>query len=130
MTEKNITVSKDQPVNREATRSGARYLAPPVDIFETEDGLTLVADVPGLDERSLEISVDQGVLTIEGKAPFGAGELLWREYAMDGYWRQFQLPDTFDVAKGKAEVRNGVMTLQLPKAEAARPRKIAIEARH
>ncbi len=130
MTEKKMTVSKDQPVNREATRSGARYLAPPVDIFETEDGLTLVADVPGLDERSLEISVDQGVLTIEGKAPFGAGELLWREYAMDGYWRQFQLPDTFDVAKGKAEVRNGVMTLQLPKAEAARPRKIAIEARH
>lgn len=130
MTEKNITVSKDQPVNREATRSGARYLAPPVDIFETEDGLTLVADVPGLDERSLEISVDQGVLTIEGKAPFGAGELLWREYTMDGYWRQFQLPDTFDVAKGKAEVRNGVMTLQLPKAEAAKPRKIAIEARH
>jgi len=130
MTEKNITVSKDQPVNREATRSGARYLAPPVDIFETEDGLTLVADVPGLDERSLEISVDQGVLTIEGKAPFGAGELLWREYTMDGYWRQFQLPDSFDVAKAKAEVRNGVMTLQLPKAEAAKPRKIAIEARH
>jgi len=130
MTEKNITVSKDQSVSREATRSGAWYLAPPVDIFETEDGLTLVADVPGLDERSLEISVDQGILTIEGKAPFGAGELLWREYTMDGYWRQFQLPDTFDVAKAKAEVRNGVMTLQLPKAEAAKPRKIAIEARH
>jgi len=130
MAEKKMTVSKDQRVNREATRSGARYLAPPVDIFETEDGLTLVADVPGLDERSLEISVDQGVLTIEGKAPFGAGELLWREYTMDGYWRQFQLPDTFDVAKAKAEVRNGVMTLQLPKAEAAKPRKITIEARH
>jgi len=129
MTEKKITTSKDSTVSREATRSGARYLAPPVDIFETEDGLTLVADVPGLDERSVEISVDQGVLTLEGKAPFGAGELLWREYTMDGYWRQFQLSDTFDVTKAKAEVRHGVLTLRLPKAEAAKPRKIAIETR-
>jgi len=69
MTEKNMTVSKDNAVSREATRSGARYLAPPVDIFETEDGLTLVADVPGLDEQRLEINVDQGVLTIEGRRP-------------------------------------------------------------
>ena len=99
MTEKNMTVSTDQNVSREATRSEARYVAPPVDIVETEEGLTLVADVPGLDENSLEISVEQGVLTIEGKAVFGGSDLLWREYAMDGYWRQFQLPDTFDSAK-------------------------------
>jgi len=130
MTEKNLTVNKDNTVSREATRSGARYLAPPVDIFETDDGLTLVADVPGLDEKKLEIHVDQGVLTIEGQAPFGSGELLWREYAMDGYWRQFQLPDSFDVTKAKAEIRNGVLALHLPKAEAAKPRKIVIEAQH
>lgn len=130
MTEKHMTVNKDHAVSREATRSGARHLAPPVDIFETEAGLTLVADVPGLDEQSLEISVDQGILTIEGQAPLGAGELLWREYAMDGYWRQFQLSDSFDVAKARAEVRNGVLTLHLPKAEAAKPRKIAIEVQH
>ncbi|MHB8708909.1 MAG: Hsp20/alpha crystallin family protein [Desulfuromonadales bacterium] len=127
MTDKNMTVSKEQTaMSREATRSGRRYLAPPVDIVETEDGLMLVADVPGLDEQHLEISVDQGVLTIEGQAPFGSGDLLWREYAMDGYWRQFQLPDTYDAAKAKAEVRYGVLTLHLPKAEAAKPRKIAI----
>ena len=130
MTEKNLTINKEHPVSRETTRSGARYLTPPVDIVETEDGLTLVADVPGLDEQSLQISVEQGLLTIEGKASFGAGELLWREYAMDGYWRQFQLPDTFDADKARAEVRHGVLTLHLPKAEAAKPRKIAIETRH
>lgn len=130
MTEKKMTVSKEQPVRHEATRSSARYAAPPVDIIETEDGLTLVADVPGLDEQGLEISVDQGVLTIEGKAPFGGGDLLWQEYAMDGYWRQFQLPDSFDAAQARAEVRHGVLTLHLPKAEAAKPRRIAIETRH
>lgn len=128
MTDKNMTISKDQTVNRETTRSATRYVTPPVDIFETSEGLTLVADVPGLDEKSLEISVDQGVLTIEGKAVFGGGDLLWREYAMDGYWRQFQLPDTFDAAHAKADVRHGVLTLHLPKAEAAKPRKIAITA--
>jgi HSP20 family molecular chaperone IbpA len=130
MTEKHISVNKEPAVSREATRSGARHLAPPVDIFETEEGLTLGPDVPGLDEQTLDISVDQGILTIEGKAPLGAGELLWREYAMDGYWRQFQLPDSFDVAKAGAEVRNGVLTLHLPKAEAAKPRKIAIALQH
>ena len=126
MTDKTMTVGNDQAVDRELTRSRARYLAPPVDIIETDEGLTLVADVPGLDEQSLEISVEQGVLTIEGKAAFGSGELLWREYAMDGYWRQFQLPDSYDAAHARAEVRHGVLTLHLPKAEAARPRKIAI----
>lgn len=130
MTEKNMTLNQEQAVSRETTRSQARYVTPPVDIFETDEGLTVVADVPGLDEQSLEISVDQGILTIEGKAGFGSGELLWREYAMDGYWRQFQLPDTFDAGKAKAEVKHGVLTLHLPKAEAAKPRKIAIETRH
>ena len=129
MTDKNMTVSKDQAVNREATRSQARYINPPVDIFETAEGLTLVADVPGLDEKSLEINVDQGVLTIEGKAVFGNGDLLWREYAMDGYWRQFQLSDSFDAQKANAEIKNGVLTLYLPKAEAAKPLKITIETR-
>lgn len=130
MMEKKMTVSKDPAVNREITRSNTRYVTPPVDILETDEGLTVVADVPGLDEGSLEISVDQGVLTIEGKAVFGGGDLIWREYAMDGYWRQFQLPDTFDADKARAGVTHGVLTLHLPKAEAAKPRKIAIETRH
>jgi HSP20 family molecular chaperone IbpA len=130
MTEKKMTVSNDQGISREVTRSAARYVTPPVDIVETVEGLTVVADVPGLDERSLEISVDQGVLTLAGKAVFGSGDLVWREYAMDGYWRQFQLPDSFDARKARAEVRHGVLTLHLPKAEAAKPRKIAIETRH
>jgi len=130
MNDKNMTISNDQAVNRETTRSEVRYVTPPVDILESDEGLTIRADVPGLDEKILEISVDQGVLTIEGKAVFGNGDLLWREYAMDGYWRQFQLPDTFDASKAKASIKNGVLTLTLPKAEAAKPRKIAIETRH
>ena len=127
MTEKNLTTEQAALARqKEATRSSERYVSPPVDIFETEEGLTLVADMPGLDDKSLEINVDKGVLTIEGKAPAGSGELLYREFNMAGYWRQFQVPETLDAAKAKAEIKNGVLTLQLPKVEAAKPKRIAI----
>jgi len=127
MTAKNLTPS-DQPLT---TRSGRaytneRYVSPPVDIFETAEGLTLIADVPGLDDKTLQVHVDQGVLTIEGRAASGAGELLYREFAMAGYWRQFQLPESFDAAQATARVVNGVLTLHLPKAESAKPRRIAV----
>ncbi|MDT8440240.1 MAG: Hsp20/alpha crystallin family protein [Desulfuromonadales bacterium] len=129
MTEKNLTTGSNQTASpMEATRSDRNYVRPAVDICETDQGLTLVADVPGLDEGSLEISVDQGILTIEGKAPAGSGEYLYREFNMAGYWRQFQLPDSLDAGKAKAEVRHGVLTLHLPKVEAAKPRRIEITA--
>ncbi|HKL22638.1 MAG TPA: hypothetical protein VJ904_12595, partial [Tichowtungia sp.] len=70
MSEKNLTQQDKQMAgSRETTRTDERYVAPPVDIFETDDGLTLLADVPGLDEDTLQINVDKGVLTLEGKAP-------------------------------------------------------------
>ncbi len=127
MSEKNLTTSNSaMSSQRETTRSNERYIGPPVDIFETDDGLTLVADVPGLDQKSLEINVDKGILTIEGKAPAGSGEMLYREFSMAGYWRQFQLPDTIDANNAKAEIKNGVLTLNLPKVEAAKPKRIEV----
>jgi len=112
--------------SRETTRAGERYISPAVDIYETEEGLTLVADVPGLSEKSLNISIDQGILTIEGDAAAGVGEYQYREFVMSGYWRQFQLPETLDAEKARAEVKHGVLTLHLPKAEAAKPKRISI----
>ncbi len=113
-------------VGREATRSDERYIAPPVDIFETDEELTLLADVPGMDETSLQISVDKGILTLEGKASVEKTERFCHEFSMAGYWRQFQIPETFDVSQATAKMKDGVLTLVLPKAEAAKPRKISI----
>lgn len=113
-------------VSRENTRTGERYLSPAVDIFETEDALTLIADVPGLTEKSLNISIEQGVLTIEGEAPAGIGTFQHREFVMAGYWRQFRLAETLDVEKAHAEVKLGVLTLQIPKAEAVKPKRIKV----
>jgi len=127
MTEKNLAnLKKTSALSREATRKNDQYISPVVDIFESEDGLTLVADMPGLDDKSLDISFDQGVLTISGEAPTGAGNFHYQEFAMAGYWRQFMLSDTFDVEKARAAIKHGVMTLSIPKAEAAKPKRIEV----
>ena len=125
MSEKQLAKTASD-LSRETTRTGERFISPAVDIYETDDGLTLVADVPGLSEKSLNISIDQGILTIEGEAAAGIGDFQYREFVMSGYWRQFQLPETLDAEKARAEVRHGVLTLHLPKAEAAKPKRIAI----
>ena len=127
MTEKNLTNTEtSSALSRETTRNRDSYISPVVDIYETDEGLTLVADVPGLNEKSLSISVDQGILTIQGDASAGMGPSLHREFAMAGYWRQFQLPETLDAERARADVKHGVLTLHLPKAEAAKPKRIAI----
>lgn len=127
MTEKNLTnLEKSSALSREATRKSDQYISPAVDIFENDEGLTLVADMPGLDDKSLDISIDQGVLTIKGDAPTGSGDFQYQEFAMAGYWRQFQLSDSFDAEKAEASIKNGVMTLKIPKAEAAKPKRIEV----
>ena len=126
MTEKNLTNIEKSSLERETTRHSDQYISPAVDIFESADGLTLVADMPGLDDKNLEVSIEQGVLTIKGEAPTGAGEFSHREFAMAGYWRQFVLSDSFDAEKAEASIRHGVMSLKIPKAEAAKPKRIEV----
>lgn len=112
---------------REATRNTARFLRPAVDICETEEGLTLVADIPGVKKEGLSVDVDQGILTISGRSEEGLqGNAIFREFELAGYYRQFQLPTEIDTEKIAAELKNGVLTLRLPKAEAAKPRRIEI----
>ena len=126
MSEKNLANVESSALGREATRKNDQYISPAVDIFENDEGLTLVADMPGLDDKSLEISIEQGVLTIKGEAPAGSGDFHYKEFAMAGYWRQFVLSDSFDAEKADGSIRNGVMTLKIPKAEAAKPKRIEV----
>jgi HSP20 family molecular chaperone IbpA len=126
MTGKSLANLKTSALSREKTRKNDQYICPGVDIFESDDGLTLVADMPGLDDKSLDVSIEQGVLTIKGDAPTGVGEYQSQEFAMAGYWRQFLLSENFDAAKAQASIRNGVMTLRIPKAEKAKPKRIEV----
>ncbi|PLX83348.1 MAG: molecular chaperone [Desulfuromonas sp.] len=112
---------------REETRDLQDYVRPAVDIYETAEGLTLVADMPGVAKEHLNVDIDKGVLTLRGHAEgMATGEDLHREFALGTYFRQFEIPDEIDLKSVSAEFKDGVLTLSLPKALAARPRKIPI----
>jgi len=114
----------------EHTRSG-RYYRPNVDILEKADELLVVADVPGADGDSIDVGFEDGTLTIHAKVgPRQPAETryLVREYGIGDFWRTFQVSEAIDASKISAEYADGVLTLHLPKAEAIKPRKIAVKA--
>lgn len=115
------------PVRHEDTRSVARVMSPAVDIFESDDKLTLVADMPGVDKSGLDINLEKGILTINGEvAVERRGKPLMSEFSSINYYRQFKLSEHIDADKATAELQNGVLTFAIPKAESAKPKKIAI----
>jgi HSP20 family molecular chaperone IbpA len=128
MGQKNISVSGGHDVEKWQQAEEA-FIRPAVDIFETEQGLTLVADLPGVDKEDLKIDLDQGLLTVQanGKSHMN-GDSIRREFLHGIFYRQFRLSDEIDSENIAAEMKNGVLTLLLPKSEAARPRRIEIRS--
>ncbi len=115
------------PTRREGTRSQERYVTPPVDIYENGQGLVVVADLPGVAKENLDVRVENNLLTIRGKpSHLAPGDPIYREYELVSFFRQFELNDKVDQSKISAELQHGVLTLHLPKAEEAKPRKIEI----
>lgn len=104
---------------------------PRVDIRETETEVILVADMPGVDEKNVNINLEGSELTIRGsfvpKAPDGY-ELTYQEYTSGDYERSFTLGDTIDRDGIKAVVKDGILRLTLPKAKEAQPRRITVKA--
>ena len=114
---------------REPTRSDERFVAPPVDIYEDDHGLVVVADLPGADPNALDVRVERGVLTLQARAGAGQtaqGEPVYREYELTGFYRQFQLPEEVDAGRIQAELKQGVLTLRLPRQAPAEPRRIEV----
>jgi HSP20 family protein len=114
----------------EQTRPGLVF-TPAVDIFETEKEITLLADMPGVQAKDLNIDLHENVLSLDGdvKSPEGTDEVdVIREYHTGKYYRQFNLSQVIDQAKIDAELKDGVLRLRLPKVEAATPRKIAVKS--
>jgi HSP20 family protein len=114
----------------EQTRTGPIY-SPAVDIFENDSAITLLADMPGVKASDLEIDLRENVLTLTGRvsAPGGAKESqVLREYRPGTFFRQFTLSETIDQPKIDAQLTDGVLRLQLPKVEKARPRQITVRS--
>jgi HSP20 family molecular chaperone IbpA len=113
---------------KETTHSRERTLTPPVDIYETPDGLVVLADLPGVSKEGLDVRVENDILTIRGTSSDGLpGEPIYREFELANYFRQFELSEKVDQNKITAELKHGVLTLKLPKAEEAKPKKIEVK---
>ena len=107
----------------------ARVFVPVTDIFETAEALTVVLEMPGVDRNNLEASVEDDVVTIEGRIDFSKYEGMqpvYTEYNVGHYARSFEISDKIDQSKISAQMKDGVVTIVLPKAEQAKPRKIQV----
>ncbi len=114
----------------EQTKPGLVF-SPAVDIFETDQNITLLADMPGVKAEDLTIDLREDVLTLSGEvdAPEGPDEVdVFREYRTGKYYRQFSLSEVIDQERIEAELKDGVLKLKLPKVEKAKPRKITVRS--
>jgi HSP20 family protein len=105
---------------------------PPVDIFQDKDNLVLRAEVPGVDKDAIDVRVENGVLTLQGERKSDADvadeNAFRRERIFGRFARSFTLPTTVDAGRISARYRDGVLEIVLPKAEAAKPKRVEIQA--
>ena len=124
-----MQAQQPQPLQPDAGQRTAPSLLPPVDIFEDGGGITLLADLPGVGREDLAIGVDGRNLTIE--APLRLGEAssitpVYAEVRANHFRRSFELSSDLDTARIDAGLRDGVLTLRIPKLEQAKPRRIDV----
>ena len=124
--------------NKSVTRTGAggeneqqRAVLPAVDVFEDVSGITLLADMPGVRKEQLELKIEGDALLIEGGvqalSPEGL-EAVYAEVRVPRYRRRFTLSRELDTARIEASLKDGVLTLRIPKQAHAQPRRIAVSA--
>lgn len=123
------TKGQAEPAVPERTRGG-NYYVPRVDIYETEEELVVMAEMPGVRSEDVDLRYERGELMLHGRVPQRehSGQLLLREYDEGDFYRVFQVHESIDSSKIEASCRNGVLTIHLPKVEAARPRQVRVRA--
>lgn len=129
MTENTMTTTpvKERTTETPATREDGRYLAPPVDIYENGDGLVVVVDLPGVNREDVKVGIDENILSIRATNRYTVpADALHREFSLTNWHREFRLTDKVDQARIGAELKHGVLTLTLPKAEKLQPREVEV----
>jgi len=124
-----INLNQPQTEQAERTRAG-RFYRPQVDILESKDELVLVADLPGVKSDAIDIHFEEGVLTVHGSVAPRYEEhrqLLLGEYGIGDFERTFSVSEQIDANRIHAQYTAGVLTVHLPKTEAAKPRKIPVQ---
>ena len=115
---------------KQETTIPARIFVPNADIYEDDNALNVILEMPGVDKSNVEISVEDGVLRVGGRLDFSKYERLqplYTEYNIGNYSRSFTLSNKIDQNKIAAEMKDGVLSLQMPKVEEAKPRTIQVK---
>jgi len=121
-------IVKTEAKNIEKTRE-LRSAIPAVDIYENDNEIMLYADMPGVVKENISVNIDNGTLSLSGVRKIEkTGVSTWEEFSDIEYVRSFSVPQTIDVEKVEAELKDGVLKLHLPKSAAAKPRQIEINA--
>jgi HSP20 family protein len=127
MSEKNQVATGEEAIT--AKKRALPTAAPLVDIYENEEEIVLYADMPGVDKEHISIHIDNGKLTLGGLREMERkGVVNLEEFGDLEFQRTFSVPQTIDVGKVTAELKEGVLQLHLPKSAAAKPRQIKISA--
>ncbi len=123
-----VQKKREQETREEATIP-ARLFVPSADIYETQDALTVILELPGVEKSNVDVRVEDGVLSVLGKldlSKYQGLQPLYIEYNVGHYSRSFQLSSKVDQNKIAAELKDGVLSLTLPKVEQAKPRTIEV----
>ena len=115
---------------KEETTVPARTFLPAADIFESQDALNVILEMPGVEKNNINVSVQDGILRVEGRLDFTKYKTLrplYTEYNVGNYSRSFRLSSKIEQHKIGAELRDGVLSLTLPKVEEPKPRTIEIK---
>jgi HSP20 family protein len=127
---KDLEVQKKRPVqSSEESTAPVNLFVPTTDIFETENSLNVLVEMPGVEKGNVDISVKDRILTIEGRIDFQkyAGMTpVYTEYNIGNFHRRFSLSNKVDASKIRAEMRDGLLILTIPKSEEAKAHKIEV----
>lgn len=121
---------KREHESRDESTVPARMFVPTADIYETPETLNVILEMPGVEKNNVDIQVKDGALRVEGRldlSKYSGLQPLYIEYNIGHYARTFQLSDKIDQDKIAAEMKDGVLSLLLPKAEEAKPRTIRVK---
>jgi HSP20 family protein len=125
-----LQAREKQELQEESTRPGAVF-RPDIDILENPDGYVVYADLPGVDDKSIDVRLDRGTLTLDARLatlPETGWNPIHAEYRIGSYHREFRISEDIDTAGVSAKMQNGVLELVLPKSENRRPRAIQVQA--
>jgi HSP20 family protein len=120
---------KQELANKEEKTIPGRYFVPQADIFETDDALTVIMEMPGVEKKNVSIALENDIVRVEGQIDFGqyqGMEPVYTEYNVGHYARGFTLSSKIDRDSISAQLDDGVLTLTLPKVKESVPRRIAV----